>query len=99
MDDTSRLSRNLAESARIYERLNFAGIRVVAVSQGIDTQSEQSDVLVTLHSLVDSLYVMSRNWQRRRIADLKAKSFAGCTLADAATATGMYKALTECALK
>jgi site-specific DNA recombinase len=57
VDDTSRLSRNLAESARIYERLNFAGIRIVAVSQGIDTQSEQSDVLVTVHSLVDSLYV------------------------------------------
>jgi site-specific DNA recombinase len=57
VDDTSRLSRNLAESARIYERLNFAGIRVVAVSQGIDTQSEQSDVLVTVHGLVDSLYV------------------------------------------
>jgi cell division protein FtsB len=29
----------------------------VAVSQGIDTDDEQSDVLMTVHSLVDSLYI------------------------------------------
>ena len=47
VDDTSRLARNLADAMRLYERLNFAGVRVVAVSQGIDTSSEQADVLVT----------------------------------------------------
>ena len=57
IDDTSRLSRNLADAARIFERLNFAGIRLVAVSQGIDSRSEQADVLVAVHGLVDTLYV------------------------------------------
>ncbi len=57
VDDTSRLSRNLADAVRIFERLNFAGIRVVAVSQGIDSRSEQADVLMAVHGLVDSLYV------------------------------------------
>lgn len=57
VDDTSRLSRNRADIARIFERLNFAGIRLIAVSQGIDTESEQADVLLTVHGLVDSLYV------------------------------------------
>ena len=33
------------------------GIRVVFPSQGIDTQSEQSDLQITVHGLVDSLYV------------------------------------------
>jgi hypothetical protein len=42
---------------RLYERLNFAGVRVVAVSQGIDTSAEQADVLMTMHGLVDALYV------------------------------------------
>ena len=42
---------------RLYQRLNFAGVRVVAVSQGIDTSDEQADVLVTVHGLVDALYV------------------------------------------
>src|SRR5712692_586872 len=57
VDDTSRLSRSLVDAVRIFDQLNFAGIRVVAVSQGIDTQDEQADVLVTVHGLVDSLYI------------------------------------------
>ena len=57
LDDTSRLSRSLADAVRTIERLNFLGTRVIAVSQGIDSQSEQADVLLTVHNLVDSLYI------------------------------------------
>jgi len=57
VDDTSRLSRNQAQVMIVIEKLKFAGIRVIFISQGIDTQSEQSDVQVTFHGLVDSLYV------------------------------------------
>jgi site-specific DNA recombinase len=57
LDDTSRLSRNIGDIARAFEKLSFAGIRIIAVSQGIDSQDEQSDVLMTVHSLVDSLYI------------------------------------------
>src|SRR5262249_54811418 len=44
LDDTSRLSRNTGETLRFYEKLNFADIRIVAVSQGIDTENDQADV-------------------------------------------------------
>jgi hypothetical protein len=37
--------------------LKFQGIRVVAVSQGIDSESEQADVLLSVHGLTDSLYI------------------------------------------
>ena len=57
VDDSSRLSRSLSDAMRIFERLNFAGVRVVAVSQGIDSQNDQADVLVTFHGLMDSMYV------------------------------------------
>jgi DNA invertase Pin-like site-specific DNA recombinase len=57
VDDTSRLSRSQWESMRTIEKLKFAGVRVVFISQGIDTDSEQSDVQMTVHGLVDSLYV------------------------------------------
>ena len=57
MDDTSRLSRNVGEAARIREQLEFIGVRIVAVSQGIDSQDEQSDVLFGVHALVDTLYI------------------------------------------
>ena len=57
VDDTSRLARDIADATRLYQRLTFSGIRMVAVSQGIDTANEQSEVLTTVHGLVDSLYV------------------------------------------
>ena len=57
VDDTSRLSRNQGETARICEELTFAGVRIVAVSQGIDTQHEQADMLMTMHGMVDQVYI------------------------------------------
>jgi DNA invertase Pin-like site-specific DNA recombinase len=69
VDDTSRISRSLAEAARVFERLNFAGIRILALSQGIDSQSEQADVLFTVHGLVDSLYVKELSKKTHRGLD------------------------------
>jgi site-specific DNA recombinase len=57
VDDTSRLSRKIADSLRIFEQFKFAGIRVVYVSQGIDTDSEQAELLLATHGIVDSLYI------------------------------------------
>src|SRR6266700_2203928 len=57
VDDSSRLSRDTKDALTIFERLNFAGIRLIAISQGIDSQHEQAQVLVTVHGMVDSLYV------------------------------------------
>ncbi len=57
IDDTSRLSRKLADSLRIFEQLRFVGVRLVFVSQGIDTDSEQAEVLLATHGIVDSLYI------------------------------------------
>lgn len=57
IDDTSRLSRRLADSLCISEQLLFAGVRLVFVSQGIDTDSEQAEILMATHGIVDSLYI------------------------------------------
>ena len=57
VDDSSRLSRNTKDALTIFERLDFCGVRLIAVSQGIDSQDEQAHVLVTVHGMVDSLYV------------------------------------------
>jgi site-specific DNA recombinase len=57
VDDSSRLSRITQDALTIFERLNFSGVRLIAVSQGIDSQDEQAHVLVTVHGMVDSLYV------------------------------------------
>jgi site-specific DNA recombinase len=57
VDDTSRLSRTTEDALSIFKRLNFAGVQLIAVSQGISSDNEQSEMLVTVHGLVDSLYV------------------------------------------
>ena len=57
VDDTSRLSRDLEHSLGIMKQLKFAEIRVVFVSQGFDTSAPQSQTLLTVHGLVDSLYL------------------------------------------
>lgn len=57
VDDRSRLSRNVGDAARIREELGFLGVRIVAVSQGIDSQDEQAEVLFGVHALVDTIYI------------------------------------------
>jgi site-specific DNA recombinase len=72
VDDSSRLSRDTKDALTIFERLNFAGIRLIAVSQGIDSQDEQAQVLVTVHGMVDSLYV--KELAKKTHRDLRALS-------------------------
>src|SRR5215468_11116527 len=57
IDDTSRLSRRSADQSNIVDHLKFKGFRIIAVSQGIDSQHEQADVLMAVHGLVDQLYI------------------------------------------
>ena len=57
IDDTSRLSRSQSEVMSTVEKLKYMGIRVVFPSQGIDSDSEQADVQITVHGLVDSMFV------------------------------------------
>ena len=78
VDDTSRLSRKLVGSLRIVEQLNFSGVSLVFVSQGIDTDSEQAEVLLATHGIVDSLYI--RELAKKSIAALRAAPCRGSIL-------------------
>ena len=57
VDDTSRLARDTADAIRVVQQLTFAGVRVVFISQGLDTASEQAETLVAVHGVVDQLYI------------------------------------------
>jgi site-specific DNA recombinase len=75
VDDTSRLSRKLADSLRIFEQLQFARVRVVFVAQGIDTDSEQAEILVATHGIVDSLYL--KDLAKRTFRGVEEKALGG----------------------
>jgi site-specific DNA recombinase len=57
IDDTSRLSRSTESVLLIYRKLNFAGLQLISVSQGIDSLQDQAETLLTIHGLIDSSYV------------------------------------------
>jgi site-specific DNA recombinase len=57
IDDSSRLSRRIIDTLKLTEQLKFNGVRLILISQGIDSESEQSEVLLATHGIVDSLYI------------------------------------------
>lgn len=57
VDDSSRVARDIADAIRAMQQLKFLGIRVIYLSQGIDSESEQADALVAVHGLIDSMYL------------------------------------------
>ena len=58
VDDTSRLARNLPDALRCMELLQYHGVAVVAVSQGIDTSQENSRMLAAMHGVVDEQFLI-----------------------------------------
>jgi site-specific DNA recombinase len=58
VEDTSRLSRNLADQLRIIETFKFHGIDFVSVTQGIDTALDNARTLLTVHGMVDEQYLV-----------------------------------------
>ena len=75
VDDTSRLSRNLSDVLALYHQLSFRGVRVIAVSQGIDSRDEQSELLFTFHGMVDGLYV--KELAKKTLRGLEGKALQG----------------------
>jgi DNA invertase Pin-like site-specific DNA recombinase len=57
VDDSSRVSRDLSDAVRLLQELRFNGVRVIYISQHIDSANDQAETLVAVHGVVDSLYL------------------------------------------
>src|SRR4051812_177759 len=57
VDDSSRVARDIADAIRVLQTLKFFGVRVIYISQHIDSADEQAETLVAVHGMVDSLYL------------------------------------------
>jgi site-specific DNA recombinase len=66
VDDSSRVARDLADAVRFMQQLTFLGIRVICISQNIDSASEQAETLVAVHGVVDSLYLREMSKRVKR---------------------------------
>lgn len=57
VDDLSRLSRDSAEVTMVTRRLKFAGVRLICVSDGIDSSHSASKVNVSLRGMMSEMYL------------------------------------------
>ncbi|MGF7229718.1 MAG: recombinase family protein [Candidatus Saccharibacteria bacterium] len=57
VDDLSRLSRDSAECAMVVRRLKFGGVRLIGVSDGVDTARKSHKADVGLRGLMSELYL------------------------------------------
>ncbi len=57
VDDLSRLSRDSVESQQAVRRLTFAGVRLIGVSDGVDTGRKSHKADVGLRGLMSELYL------------------------------------------
>ncbi|MEW5983444.1 MAG: recombinase family protein [Acidobacteriota bacterium] len=53
LDDSSRLARDYLHAGQVLRELKFAGVRVVCVSQGLDTNQEIAELLFGILGAVD----------------------------------------------
>src|SRR3954464_8599276 len=48
------------------QQLRFLGVRVIYLSQNIDSASEQAETLIAVHGVVDSLYLRELSKKTKR---------------------------------
>ncbi|HYT73768.1 MAG TPA: recombinase family protein [Vicinamibacterales bacterium] len=77
VDDSSRIARDISDAIRVMQTLKFFGVRVIYISQHIDSADEQAETLVAVHGMVDSLYLREMAKKiRRGIEGQHARGFA-----------------------
>ena len=57
VDDTSRLARDLSDALRTFKILEFCGLTVVSVSQGIDSSQNNARPLLAMQGIMDEQYL------------------------------------------
>ena len=56
-EDISRISRDIGDASNIFKRLQFAGVPLISISDGIDTSSKHAKINFTVKSMLADLYL------------------------------------------
>lgn len=56
-EDMSRISRDFADSASIFKRLQYLGVRLIGVGDGINTADPHAKIAFTMKSLMSDMYL------------------------------------------
>lgn len=56
-EDVSRISRDMGDAAQIFKKLQFAGVPLISISDGIDTSSKHAKLNFAVKSLLADMYL------------------------------------------
>ncbi|MDQ3369547.1 MAG: recombinase family protein [Myxococcota bacterium] len=85
-EDMSRISRDIADSANLFKKLQFIGVPLIGIADGIDTSDRNAKLTFTMKSMVADLYIEDLRYKTLR--GLEGRAHAG--LATGNVAYGYY---------
>ena len=74
-EDVSRISRDMGDAAVIFKRLQFAGVPLIGLSDGIDTSAKQGKLTFAFKSMMAEWYV--DELRDRTLRGLEGRALAG----------------------
>ena len=74
-EDVSRISRDMGDAAHIFKRLQFAGVPLIGLSDGIDTSGKQGKLTYAFKSMMAEWYV--DELRERTLRGLEGRALAG----------------------
>lgn len=75
VDDLSRLSRNIGATHNIIDELASVGVKLLDVSTGIDSENENAEMTMGMHSIINAQYIRTIRKQTHR--GLEGRALAG----------------------
>ena len=74
-EDVSRISRDMGDAAHIFKRLQFAGVPLIGLSDGIDTSAKQGKLTYAFKSMMAEWYI--DELRDRTLRGLEGRALAG----------------------
>ena len=74
-EDVSRISRDMGDAANIFKRLQFAGVPLIGLSDGIDTSGKQGKLTYAFKSMMAEWYI--DELRDRTLRGLEGRALAG----------------------
>jgi len=74
-EDISRISRDMGDAANIFKRLQFAGVPLIGLSDGIDTSGKQGKLTYAFKSMMAEWYI--DELRDRTLRGLEGRALAG----------------------
>ncbi|HEV8417042.1 MAG TPA: recombinase family protein [Bryobacteraceae bacterium] len=58
VEDTSRLARNMGDGLKLLDILQYQGVSVISITQGIDSRQKSARPLMALHGMIDEQFLV-----------------------------------------